>query len=174
MKKGKLMNARTPGPMLSWRKRFVRLFVLASIMWAALTACSGLSRYDNRRTDLQQDVNRFHMALFMQDIPALLRQMPPEERGKWSDALRCFFHRYRVVDYSIQEIKTGAKVEDAKVVVWVTRHPVDALAAQELVWKEDWVYRKKAWRLDTASETSREFFGTCFPSGGDRDGPVAP
>jgi hypothetical protein len=144
------------------------------IAGTALTACSGLSRYDNRRTDLHEDVNRFHMALFMQDTPGLLRQIPSEKRGEWSDALRCFFHRYRVVDYSIQEIKTGAKLEDAKVVVWVTRHPVDALAAQELVWEEDWIYRKKEWRLDTGSERSRKFFGTCLPPGGEQKGPVAP
>jgi len=146
------------------KRRFVAMLVLGmslAVLFAG-PACSKFSRYAGRRDALQQDLNRFLMALFMQDTPALLRQIPPEARADWSQALVCFFQRYRVVDYNIQEIKTGPKVEEARVVVWVRQHPVNALATLETVWYAQWVYRNGGWFLDTESETTRTFLGDCL------------
>jgi len=129
----------------------------------AVPACSTGSLYANRGDALQQDLSRFHLALLMQDTPALMRQLPEEARPVWADALSCFFGRFRLVDYRIQEIKTGPKAEDARVVVWARRHPVDSLSTLESIWVQEWVYMEGGWSLDTESETTRKFLGDCLP-----------
>jgi len=141
-------------------------------LWLALlvmgAGCSELSRYGNRRDSLQEEVKRFHLALLMNDTASLLRQVPSDDRPEWAEALPCLFGKYRLVDYSIQEIKTGPKVRDARVVVWVTRHPVDSLVTQEAVWVEQWLYRDKRWFLDAASVSTRKYLGDCLsPLAGD-------
>lgn len=144
------------------RGRLAALF-LAALFFAG-TGCSSFSHHANRRDSLQEDLKRFHMALMMKDTPLLLRQIPKEDRPDWAEAFPCFFEKFRVVDYTVQEIKTGPKVEDARVVVWVSRHAVDSLSTREMVWVEEWVYEEKRWFLDTASEKTREYLGDCLPA----------
>lgn len=123
---------------------------------------------------MQQELSRFHLGLLMQDTPALLRQVPPEARPEWSEALSCFFGRFRVVDYRVQEIQRGSEGEDARVVVWVMKHPVDGLATRQSIWHQQWVYRGGGWFLDTESETTRRFLVGCLPGESRGEAPSVP
>lgn len=138
------------------------LLLLGAGVACTLPACSSGSLYANRRDALQEDLSRFHLALLMQDTPALLRHMSEDVRPEWTDALACLFGRFRLVDYRIQDIKTGPGAEDARVVVWARLHPVDSLATLEMIWTQEWVYAAKRWSLDTASEATRKFLGDCL------------
>jgi hypothetical protein len=150
------------------------VLLLAFALLCTVPACTNFSRYSSRKDFLQQDLKRFHMALFTPDIPILLRMLPLEERAEWADPLVCYFGRYRVVDYKVQQIKTGPKVEDARVLVWVTVHPVDSMTIQEKVWDQEWEYRDKRWFLDSESETTRKFFGDCLPPEDEQKEPLEP
>ena len=159
------MRDRAWGPGMGVRRGLVAVLLLGITLACAGGACSRSSGWTSRWDTLQQDLSRFHLALLMRDAPALLRQVPLEARAEWSDALPCFFRRYRVVDYRIQEITPGDKGEDAVVVVWVMRHPVDSLNTLESIWSQRWTHQGGGWLLDTESESTRRFLGDCLPPG---------
>ncbi len=174
MQTGTVVKDRTARAVSRGNRWLILVLLLGVSFVCTAPACTKFSRYSNRRDTLKQELKRFHLALFMKDTPSLLRQIPSEERPDWAEAFPCFFQRYRVVDYRIQEVKTGPKVADARVIVWLTRHPNDSLATEETVWIEQWEYRNKRWFLDTESEKTRKYLGDCLPPGGEKQEPDDP
>ena len=153
-------NKHSPG--IRGRLRRPAALVLSVVLVAALSGCSGFSRYTPRREHLQETMKRFHLALFVQDTRSLVRSLPLEDRPLWAEAFSCFFDRYRVVDYEIQQIKTGSRVEEARAVVWMSIHPIKSMTVRETVWVQEWILEDKRWVLFPDSESTQAFLGDCY------------
>jgi len=169
------MNGRCCGVLAPDRKRSrAAVFLLAACLVLPLSGCSGASLYSTRKEDLQETMKRFHFALMGQDVSSAVRFFPLEDRPEWAKAFTCFFGRYRVVDYRVQEIKSGAKVEEARAVVWVTLHPLKSMTVQEIVWTQEWTYEDKNWMLFPDSESTQAFLGNCYLPHDGRSGTPPP
>jgi len=142
--------------------RFRCLFVKL-LMLVPLLGCAVFYPASSRKQMLQDDLRRFHVGLLSQNRAALVRPIRAVAREPWGKAWDCFFQRFRVVDYVVEEVRFKDEAQGAEVSVRVTGHFVNALSTRQVPWQEAWRYDKQRWRLDVETEAFREILGECFP-----------
>ena len=132
------------------------------IFVATNLSCSKLKR-SMRKDYLQESLKSFHLSFMSRNLPYVIMKIPSDERTRWAEAFQCYFNRYRLVDFKIQEIKIEPDNTEAKVTVWLTGHAIDSISIQEHLWVEEWVFQDRRWYLDPESESLRKVIGPCYP-----------
>jgi hypothetical protein len=127
-----------------------------------LGACSSFPPAVTRKQDLDSNLRHFHVSLLSQDLPSLTRCLPASEREKWNQAFACYFHRFRVLDFVIDDVRFDKEAREARATVTVTTQALNRLATQQTTWQERWHYDdKKKWRLDTGTESLVSILEAC-------------
>lgn len=138
------------------------LVVLAAAL-LLIPACHRLSSPGTRKDALEFDLLDFHMALLSQDIPRLVRHLPPKERARWAEAFGCYFEAHRVIDYRVAHITTAEKATEATVIVSVTGRPQNSMVVREHLWKQKWRNADNHWQLVPEGFQVDEEWEHCLP-----------
>jgi hypothetical protein len=114
-----------------------------------------------RQETLENNVRQFHVSLLAQDIPVLTRCLPAAERAEWDEAFTCYFRRFRVIDFVINEVRFDKESLKANATVTVTDQALNRLVTEQKMWRERWRFADDKWRLDTDTEALRKIREAC-------------
>ncbi len=126
------------------KNRFPAVIVLTICFWFP-TACSDLSTSLTRKQVLQEALQFFHMTLISQNRPDLVRFIPAEEKQSWDSSFACLFQKIRLIDYHVEKIDVLNDSKEAKIIVKIVSHPLNALVTKEILLEENWSYIDQHW-----------------------------
>ena len=136
------------------------------ILLSFVLACSALSPAGPRKQHFQETLKRFHIALIAQDRSSIIRYIQDPDKSRWDESLGCLFHRFRLIDYNIQDIQFEQDAKEARVYARITGRTINALTTEQALLEEDWHYREGRWALDPDSAFFTKLLGACHPDSG--------